>query len=173
METFNTMVDMGLDEDFIYDEAETRRLASGQIDMSIDGEFSPLKYSEPRFESKILAVEENLDKTGSNKDFDEELLFPQDELDEIIDLLEDADLNGEFPFDITTDVVPPVFESTATPQTNNQTSKLPLQPLPPQPAATGITATAAAPINPATGLTQVETALLSPGEQAIRLKQRA
>ena len=25
---FNTMVDMGLDEDFIYDEAETRRLAS-------------------------------------------------------------------------------------------------------------------------------------------------
>ncbi len=170
---FNTMVDMGLDEDFIYDEAETRRLASGQIEMSIDGEFAPLKYSEPRFESKILAVEENLDKTGSNKDFDEELLFPQDELDEIIDLLEDEDLNGEFPFDITTDVVPPVFESTATPQTNNQTSKLPLQPLPPQPAATGITATAAAPINPATGLTQVETALLSPGEQAIRLKQRA
>jgi len=46
-------------------------------------------------------------------------------------------------------------------------------PLPPQPAATAITDTAAAPINPATGLTQVETALLSPGEQAIRLKQRA
>ena len=71
--------------------------------------------------------------------------------------------------------IPGMIKDLLTPGTGPgiNTSKLPLQPLPPQPAATGITATAAAPINPATGLTQVETALLSPGEQAIRLKQRA
>ena len=27
------------------------------------------------------------------------LMFPEDELDDIRDILEDADLNGEFPFD--------------------------------------------------------------------------
>ena len=56
---------------------------------------------------------------------------------------------------------------------NSKEASLDTPPLPAQPAATAITNTAAAPINPTTGLTQVETALLSPGEQAIRLKQRA
>ena len=50
--------------------------------------------------------------------------------------------------------------------------KIETPPLPPQPAATAVTSTVSAPINPATGLTTVETALLSPSEQAIRLKQR-
>jgi len=54
-----------------------------------------------------------------------------------------------------------------------QSSAIQTPPLPPQPAATQVASTASAPINPATGLTTVETALLSPGEQAIRLKQRA
>ena len=105
---FNTMIDMGLDEDFIYDEGDTRRLGSTQLDMSLDGEFAPLKYNESRFESKILAVEENLEKTNSRRDFDEDLLFPQDELDDIIDILEDADLNGEFPFDLYEDGMKPM-----------------------------------------------------------------
>jgi hypothetical protein len=39
------------------------------------------------------------------------------------------------------------------------------------PAPVNIT-TAQAPVNEATGLTSTETALLSPGEQAIRLKQK-
>ena len=94
---------------------------------------------------------------------------------EIIDILEDADLNGEFPFDLNEDGMEPMEPVSTLPTSTEpiQTSKLPLQPLPPQPAATGITSTAAAPINQTTGLTQIETALLSPGEQAIRLKQRA
>ena len=44
-------------------------------------------------------------------------------------------------------------------------------PLPPQPAAKAIQ-TVTPPVNQATGLTTSETALLSPDEQAIRLKQR-
>lgn len=55
---------------------------------------------------------------------------------------------------------------------NSKEASLNTPPLPPQPAATAVTSTASAPINPATGLTTVETALLSPSEQAIRLKQR-
>ena len=42
---------------------------------------------------------------------------------------------------------------------------------PPQPAPVNIK-TVQAPVNQATGLTSTETALLSPGEQAIRLKQK-
>ena len=49
--------------------------------------------------------------------------------------------------------------------------KIETPPLPPQPAPVNIT-TAQAPVNEATGLTSTETALLSPGEQAIRLKQK-
>ena len=171
---FNTMIDMGLDEDFIYDEGDTRRLGSNQLDMSLDGEFAPLKYSEGRFESKILAVEENLEKTGSRRDFDEDLLFPQDELDEIIEILEDADLNGQFPFDLNEDGMEPMEPVSTLPTSTEtmQTSAIQTPPLPPQPAATQVANATTAPINPATGLTTVETALLSPSEQAIRLKQR-
>ena len=172
----NTMIEMGLDEDFIFDEAEIRRLPSGQIDLVLDGEFSPLKYSAARFEEKIEALEENLEKTGrKGKDLfvDEELYFPETELDDIIDILEDADLNGEFPLDAR-EVYSPGISSIQLPtsiKADRTTAKLPVPPLPPQPAPVNIQ-TAKAPVNTATGLTSVETALLSPGEQAIRLKQK-
>ena len=54
---------------------------------------------------------------------------------------------------------------------NKNLAKLPVPPLPPQPAPVNIK-TVQAPVNQATGLTSTETALLSPGEQAIRLKQK-
>ena len=140
---FNTMIEMGLDEDFIYEEADTRRLGSNQLDMSLDGEFAPLTYSEPRFEGKILSVEENLEKTGSKRDFNEDLLFPQDDLDEIIDILEEADLNGEFPFDLYEDGIEPVEPVSTLPTTQTtQTAKLPVPPLPIQPAARAVVASA-------------------------------
>ena len=47
----------------------------------------------------------------------------------------------------------------------------PVQPLPPQPKAVA-TAPMTKPINPTTGLTTTETALLSPTEQQIRINQR-
>ena len=169
----NTMIEMGLDEDFIFDEAEIRRLPSGQIDLVLDGEFSPLKYSAARFEEKIEALEENIEKTGGKRDVDEDLMFPEDELDDIRDILEDADLNGEFPLDAR-EVYSPGISSIQLPtsiKADRTTAKLPVPPLPPQPAPVNIQ-TAKAPVNTATGLTSVETALLSPGEQAIRLKQK-
>ena len=172
-QAFNTMIELGLDEDFIFDEAEARRLPSGQIDMSIDGEFRPLSFSIPRFESKIEEIEDNMDKTGSKRSINEDALFPEDELEDIIDELEDADLNGEFPFDerevyrdgLTSIQLPTSIKADRT------TAKLPVPPLPPQPAPVNIK-TVQAPVNQATGLTSTETALLSPGEQAIRLKQK-
>ena len=63
----------------------------------IDGEFKPLSFSIPRFEEKIETLENNLEKTGrKGKDLyvDEENMFPESELEDIMDLLEDGDLNG-------------------------------------------------------------------------------
>ena len=164
------MIKLTLDEDEIYDEAERRKTISDEtIDMIIDGEFKPVKYSEGRFEDKIFEAEKEIERRGRKDFVNEDDLYPQDELDDIMDTLEDADLNGTFPFDKTTDPEPaPVFSAPST----QQTSELPVAPLPktPDPAANRV---ATAPkINPNTGLTPTETALLSPEEQVIRQRQR-
>jgi hypothetical protein len=52
-----------------------------------------------------------------------------------------------------------------------QQTPLPVQPLPPQPKAVAA-APITKPINPTTGLTNTEAALLSPTEQQIRINQR-
>ena len=85
-----------------------------------------------------------------------------------MDQLEDADLNGVFPFDKTTDPEPaPVFSAPDT----QQTSEIPVSPLPKTPDPV-INKTTALKINPNTNLTDTETALLSPEEQIIRQRQR-
>ena len=93
----------------------------------------------------------------------------EDELDDVIDELEDADLNNIFPYDITTDPEPisaiPSVEPT---QKVSQASTTPPLPLQPQPV---LTATGPQ-VDPTTGLTQTESALLSPEEQIIRQRQR-
>ena len=173
---FKTMTDIGLDEDYIFDEADERRLPSGQIDMAVDGEFKPLTFSIPRFDEKIEALEENLEKTGrKGKDLyvNEADMFPETELEDVIDLLDDADLNGAFPFDITTDPEPAQLGVKPKDQIfapTKQVSQIKTPPLPKQP--TPIVQQTTAQVSPQTGLTVSETALLSPDEQAIRLKQR-
>ena len=137
--------------------------------MIIDGEFKPVKYSEGRFEDKIFESEKEIERRGRKDFVDEDSLYPQDELDDIMDTLEDADLNGVFPFDKTTDPEPaPVFSAPKT----QQTSELPVAPLPKTPEPTVNTAAITTKIDQNTGLTATETALLSPEEQVIRQRQR-
>ena len=165
-----TMIKLTLDEDEIYDEAERRKTISDEtIDLIIEGSFKPVKYSEGRFEDKIFETEKEIERRGRREFVNEDALYPQDDLDDIMDILEDADLNGTFPFDITTDPEPaPVF---STPNTQ-QTSELPVAPLPKTPEPTVNTAAMTPKIDQNTGLTATETALLSPEEQVIRQRQR-
>jgi len=168
--SLNTMIKLSLDEDEIYDEAERRKTISDEtIDLILEGEFKPVKYSEGRFEDKVFEAEKEIERRGRRDFVNEDSLFPQDELDDIMDTLEDADLNGTFPFDKTTDPEPaPVFSAPET----QQTSELPVAPLPKTPEPTVNNVRTASEINPNTGLTTTETALLSPSEQAIRQRQR-
>ena len=106
----------------------------------------------------------------------DEFHYPRDDLLDVFYDLDGTSINKPFKFDPKPeDQSKNIINLDLQEQEPVQqaSKKIETPPLPPQPAATGITATTAAPINPATGLTQVETALLSPGEQAIRLKQRA
>ena len=85
-------------------------------------------------------------------------------------LKDNSDLNGVFPYDITTDPEP-TSEIQSDTQTQ-QVSELPVAPLPETPTPVVNMASTVPKINPNTGLTTNETALLSPDEQAIRLRQR-
>ena len=98
-------------------------------------------------------------------------LFPKYELDDIIFNLKGADLNDIFPYDKkieqpTLPVTPGPGISSLPQQNNIQTPPLPTTPQPV--AAANITPQ----VNPTTKLTSVESALLSPAEQAIRQGQR-
>ena len=170
---FQTMIDMGMDEDIIYDRAKVSKVPSKQLDLLLDSEFRPVTYSKPRFEQNIERLEKNLEKTRRGIVFiDEDKFFPEDELDDIIDTLEDADLNGPFPYDIPKKpAVEPV--SNLNVPSANAVSQAPAKPVtPPLPKTpTPVLAAQANPIS-ATGLTNTEMALLSPSEQAIRLRQR-
>ena len=164
----NLKMDLGDVEDSLRRSKESR----SKISEIMDGSFTPLNYSKEKFQKKIDAIQRELDKRGlgNKKSINEDYFFPQSELDDIISELEGADLNDIFPYDKkiqkpVTPVIPKPVSSL--PQQKIQTPPLPTTP---QPVATSnITPQ----VNPTTKLTSVESALLSPTEQAIRQTQRS
>ena len=155
-------------------ELKARKISRKDIRAILKGKFDPINFSEDRFKNKIKELKEIEKDRGSNRIINKRSFYPKRELRKILRKLKRQKLDDEFLFDqISTD--PPRFSEGLTsievPETNINQAKLPVPPLPPQPAPVNIQ-TAKAPANTATGLTSVETALLSPGEQAIRLKQK-
>ena len=60
----------------------------------IDGEFTPITYSTPRFETKVETIKESAKhRTEKSKNFiynvNEGFVFPEDELDNVMDDWED------------------------------------------------------------------------------------
>jgi len=154
-------------------EMKERSISRGDIRRILSGKFDPINFSSDRFENKIKELKKIEKDRGSNRIINKKSFYPKTDLKRVIRKLKRQKLDDEFMFDkISTDV--PRFTEGLTsieiPQ-NKNLAKLPVPPLPPQPAPVNIT-TAQAPVNQATGLTSTETALLSPGEQAIRLKQK-
>jgi hypothetical protein len=164
----NLKMDTGDVEDSLRRSKESR----SKVSEIMDGSFTPLNYSKEKFQKKIDAIQRELDKRGlgNKKSINEDYFFPESELDDIISELEGADLNDIFPYDKkiqkpVTPIIPKPVSSL--PQQKIQT---PVLPNTPQPVATSnITPQ----VNPTTKLTSVESALLSPTEQAIRQTQRS
>ena len=168
-----TMKALSLDEFDIVREINKRGSNKKMGKRVLDGRFVPVNFSRSRFKGKLQDAEDDQTRRGRTPKINRDELYPIYELKDVQYFLKTNDnLEGVFPYDITTDPEPePRSEIQSNVQTQ-QVSELPVTPLPktPDPAANMI---ATAPkINPNTGLTTTETALLSPGEQAIRLRQR-
>ena len=148
-------------------------ISSKTIRNIMRGKFTPVTFSETRFEKKI----DTLRKREKEQDFDYDLpksfIFPKNKMKRVIRRLNKDDLEKEFYYDRPKDtdlrgdipVVTPNIGVASAPRPEIKTPPLPPQPAPVAPQTV-------ANVVPQTGLTATETALLSPDEQAIRLKQR-
>jgi hypothetical protein len=145
----------------------------------VNGVFTPVKYSEKKLEEKYLKIErdEKISKRGSpNYDF----IAPFNQLDKVTDKHYDISLKKDYEDAITRkqkgEGVQPgvreIFPKIPLKTEEKQQSNIQTPPLPttPQPVATS---NIMPQVNPTTKLTSVESALLSPTEQAIRQTQRS
>ena len=91
---------LDLSEDKIYDIMKNTGTSKKIINNLLDGVFTPIPYSKPRFETKVRLVEEQMNRLTegkgkyiytANRDF----LFPQDKLDEVIDTYSDVEFFPE------------------------------------------------------------------------------
>jgi len=204
---------LDLDEDTIkqimVDSGVNKKLATAIM----DGEFTPVNYSKARFESKIKVIEDELAKDIGKFKFrlNEDFVFPEFELDDVIDEYEDKPffketydkdrkefVGGYYPekFDYKMDekgfllkdengdpirddgfikrslrnispIIKKGFNKLINPLSDDfsmQTPPLPNTPMPKVQMASNI--------NPTTGLTQTQEALLSPSEQVIAKRNR-
>lgn len=79
---------LDLDDDQIYDIMKKSGTSKKTIRNLLNGIFTPVNYSKPRFDSKVRIVEEQIDRLNKdNKQFlysaNEDFLFPREQLNEI------------------------------------------------------------------------------------------
>jgi len=95
---------LDLDEDTIAEILKKANVNPKLVRNLIEGVFTPITYSKPRFKSKVSTLEKIADKkTENSKNFlyslNEDFVFPKDELDEVKEDLEDREFfpNGYEP----------------------------------------------------------------------------
>ena len=88
---------LDLDEDDIIDILIESGVNKKLAKTIADGEFTPVNFSEKRFETKINTIEKELEKqTGKfNYRLNEDFVFPEDELEDVIDEYEDKEFFKE------------------------------------------------------------------------------
>ena len=204
---------LDLDEDTIKDIMVDAGVNKKLAQSIIDGEFTPVNYSEARFQTKIKTIEDELAKDIGKFRFrlNEDFVFPEFELDDVIDEYEDKQffketydkeskqfIGGYYPerFDYKTDdrgllikdeegnpipedgfikrnlkkispIIKKGFNKLFNPLSDDFSMQTPPLPNTPQPQVQ-----MASNINPTTGLTQTQEALLSPSEQIIAKRNR-
>ena len=138
------------------------------LDNLMDGVFTPVSYSESGLEQRADELYDEYKKSGILLNRGD--LLPIEKLDNIIFEMEDIRFEDlvdpkRAPLPDAGGSAPSLF-NIGNQQTEPVTPQLPNTPTPVVPN------TNMNPVNPATGLTTTETALLSPGEQAIRQRQK-
>jgi len=138
----------------------------------LNGEFVPVTFSESRFEKKIKKIRANETQFDYSYNLSDDELYPKYELKDVISNLKYGSLADGFYYDreeLRSEA--PVEEVEQTEVVEAPQPKIETPPLPEQPKPVAI-APVTPQVNPNTQLTSSEMALLSPDEQAIRIKQR-
>ena len=140
----------------------------------MNGKFTPVNFSEERFEKKLDIIKKREKELDFDYDLDKRFVFPKRDMKRVIRRLKRYSLDKPFyydrPIDDKRSSLPNVQTSNVGLASLRTTPQIKTPPLPKQP--TPVVQQTAANIIPNTGLTVTETALLSPEEQAIKLRQR-
>jgi len=182
-EGFQTAKKFGVTNSTLRKELRSRKISYADIQKILRGKMDPLTYSVPRFEDKIKRLKINDRETGNNKKrtINKNSFYPRRELDKIIRQLNRQKLDEPFIYD--------QFQVPTIPSNNKSglmSIKNPIKTSSIKPDVNMNTPLDTPGVNPAnfntasmdqgaigtTGLTSTEQALLSPEEQAIRLRQR-
>ena len=149
-----------------------RGLGSSAINKLMRGEFVPVNFSESRFEKKVDKIKKEQKRRGltDKQTVNTSFFYPKYELKDVIRNLKYSNLNKVFKYDIPKTPEPVSEVPVDQPEQQVAQAKPVTPPLPPQPEP--VVQATTPQINPTTGLTPTETALLSPTEQAIRQRQR-
>ena len=148
-----------------------RGLGRAAVNNLLRGKFNPVSYSKQRFDKKLEIIKKEQKRRGLDEEqsINKNYFYPRRELDRIIRKLKRDSLEEDFFYDIPQEPAGigslPVEQPAQVAQAKPVTPPLPQQPQPVVQATTPQ-------VNPTTGLTRTETALLSPSEQAIRQRQR-
>ena len=171
----------GVEKDEI-EEIMEERLSRKDVWRLMDGEFKPWKYSTKRFEQRIEDIEKEYPDAILNHD----AIFPESDFDTVIDDLEDKKLDMPWYEDkmfeilgrqenttekVKTAALPKVFEKFLTAKKPLIPYNIPVKTTPVSQEVVQ-TANANVNINPDTGLTRIDDALLSREEKAMRLRHK-
>ena len=154
---------------------ERKGISRKTISNIMRGRFTPVTFSDARMDKKVKTLKKREKELGFEYNLDKRFIYPERDLKRVIRNLKRDNLNDKFYYDVIEESLKKKSSLPVIPQNNikvaNNQPKIETPPLPKQPEPVAA-ATALPKIDPVTQLTSTETALLSPDEQAIRLKQR-
>ena len=152
-----------------------RKVSKKRISNLLKGYYTPVDYNKGLFKKKLKELKALEDKRGVEiftKERGRNYYYPRRELDDVIRNFERRKFEIEVPpaerqaSGVPVTVAEPIVQEVA--QAEIQTPPLPETPKPDVASATNLASINV--VNPMTGLTRTEGALLSPGEQAIAQK---
>ena len=147
-------------------------ISSKTIRNIMKGKFTPVTFSEERFKKKLEVIKKREKELDFDYDLDRKFIFPERDMKKVIRRLNRDSLKDIFYYDRPKEPVVNEDLRGSVPVEASEVgiASIKTPPLPKQPTPVVQQASTQPVLN--TGLTATETALLSPDEQAIRLKQK-
>ena len=165
---------MGLTKRDLRKIMKKRGMGNREIAKLFRGKFTPVNYSKSLMEKRWKQAKEVYKKDNPIKSY----FYPRSELNSVIRKYRNKSLKYAEELEDRSSIIVPDERVKTTSMMPDLDFSMPAEtrvqapPLPSTPQPRQMEGLASLQVSPATGLTRTETALLSPGEQAIRQSQR-